>query len=109
MFYVPNYSDYACVVMRDKDTIRAYLTQPQNNSDISYYDYFVNSHYLYNTGTQHFTLTATLPTCISSSNLTDNYYYRNDFSDICIIFLLFGIIIFGFPYKFLKTFRKALR
>ena len=50
--YLPidNVSDFACYSVYDKDTIRAYYTQPHIDSSSEYVDFFVNSHYLQKTG-----------------------------------------------------------
>lgn len=110
MIYLPNIN-YSCYVVHDKDTIRAYHTNPTYNSDVDYTDYFINSHYLEKTGVQRFGQQqyTTLPTCITSSNLTTDFYYRNDLSDILIIFSI--IILFGFllPWKIISRFWKRLR
>ena len=36
----------------DKETIRAYVQQPQLDSSSQYVDFYINSHYLQKTGTQ---------------------------------------------------------
>lgn len=96
--YVPDTS-YACYSVIDKDTIRAYQTMPYNDSYVNYIDYYVNSHYMEKTGFQHFSQYTTLPTCLSSSILTDDIYYRNDLDSILIIFLIFCIFAFYLPIK----------
>ena len=79
--YVPDLS-YSCYSVVDKDTIRAYQTIPHNDSYVNYVDYYVNSHYMEKTGTQYFSQYSTLPTCLSSSILTDDIYYLNHFDNI---------------------------
>lgn len=107
--FVPDTS-FSCYVVYDKDTIRAYHTQPYYDSYIDYTDYYINSHYLERTGVYHFTNYSTLPTCLSASNLTDDFYYRNDLSDIFVIFdtmAFFGILIPLLLFKKLYK-RKSL-
>lgn len=96
--YVPDLS-YSCYTVFDKDTIRSYQTIPHNDSYVNYVDYYVNSHYMEKTGVQYFSQYAILPTCLSSSILTDDIYYRNDLDSILIIFLIFCIFAFYLPIK----------
>lgn len=102
MIYVPNLSDYACVYLKDKDTLRAYKQQPNFNSTSEYVDYYVNSHYLFTQGTQEWgnsTYYNSLPVCLNSEKLTNDFYYRNDFASILFIFIVFAIVILYFPIK----------
>ena len=104
MIYVPDLENYKCVVLQNSETIRAYTSVPKNNTDISYRDYYVNSHYMYKDGTQHFgNYNTSLPTCMPAEDLTNAYYYRNDFDSILIIF----IILVGFSYFVLKKIIRA--
>lgn len=107
--YVPTL-DYSCYVVYDKDTIRAYHTQPIYDSYIDYTDYYVNSHYIEKNGTAHFTNYSVLPTCINNDNLTNDFYYRNDLADIFVIFntiAFYGILIPLLLFKKLYK-RKSL-
>lgn len=107
MYYVPNDS-YPCYVVQDSNTIRAYHTQPRNNSNSNYTDYYVNSHYMEKSGNQTWSTTATLPSCLSKSNITSDFYYRNDLSDIMIIFFIFVIFGIYLPIKlFSKLFKRG--
>lgn len=100
MVYVPDNSSYnSCFVVQNGDTIRGYSQQPTTNSTISYRDYYINSNYIYKDGTQTFSQYSTLPTCLSSSEITHDVFYRNDIDKILIIFLILLIICFYFPYK----------
>ena len=102
MIYVPTYNNSNCVAIRDKDTIRVYDSRPTNNSNVFYTDYFINSHYLFVNGYQQFTQYSTLPTCINTDLLTSSPYYRNDFDNILVIFIILLIICFYFPYRILS-------
>lgn len=102
LIYVPNYEDYECIVVRSEEVIRAYEETPRTNSNINYRDFYYNSNYLYNDGVQNFSQYSTLPTCINSSNLTDSYYYRNDFDSILVITFILLIICFYFPFRILS-------
>lgn len=107
MIYVPNLNDYQCYVVRDSNTIRAYKQRPSNNREIDYRDYYINSNYLYQDGTQQFSSYTTLPVCLNSSELTESVYYRNDFDSILIIFLIMSIFCFYIPlFIFKRLFRR---
>lgn len=107
MIYVPDLTNYKCFVVRSEEVIRAYKEIPKNNTEIAYRDYYYNSNYLYNDGTQSFSNYTTLPTCLDNSVLTDAYVYRNDFYDILFIFLgLIGFCWF-FISKLVKTFFRG--
>lgn len=102
MIYVPSYTSNNCIVIRDKDTIRVYDSQPTYNSTNYFTDYFINSNYLFNNGYQTFNQYSTLPTCVNQNLLTTNVFYRNDIDKILVIFLILLIICFWFPYKILS-------
>lgn len=103
MIYVPDLS-YNCYIVYDKDTIRAYKNEPRLVGMNDYVDYFVNSHYLSSEGSENL---LTLPTCMSSSSLTNEVYYRNDFPSILLCFVLLAIICFYLPTRLLfKLFKK---
>lgn len=96
-------SDFACYSVYDKDTLRAYYTQPAVDSSSDYVDFFINSHYLKKTGTQSWgQWTNYLPTCLPSNLITTEVYYRTDFDSILIIFLVLFIFIIVLPYKIMS-------
>ena len=104
--YVPDLS-YKCFVVRNDSTIRAYKEIPRNNSDIEYRDYYYNSNYLFQDGIQSFSNYTTLPVCLDSNLLTSDFYYRNDFPSILIMFLILSIFCFYIPIKvFLRLIRR---
>ena len=98
--YLPN-TNYQCFYMIDKDTIRAYDSQPRQNSSSTYTDYFINSHYLTRTGTQTWNNYSTLPEC-NQNAFTTNVFYRNDFDSIMVIFFILLIVCFYFPYRIIS-------
>lgn len=110
--YLPinNVNDFACYSIYDKDTVRAYYTKPALDSSSNYVDFFVNSHYLQKTGTQSWgQWNSSLPTCLSSDSITTDYYYRNDFPDILLIFIIFAIVGIYLPFKLIsRIFRKGV-
>lgn len=112
MIYVPNLDNYKCVVVQDKDTIRAYYTKPynpnyNNSIQVQYTDFYINSNYISKEGSQNFNYNSSIPNCISQDNLTDEVYYRNDFDRILIIFIIFAIFCILIPLKvFMRLFRR---
>lgn len=104
MIYVPDLTNYECFVVRDSNTLRAYKTTPQNGLEVEYRDYYINSHYLYQDGTQTFSQYTTLPVCLAQDVLTEAYGYRNDFADICII----AIILIGSVWFLISALVKVL-
>lgn len=112
MIYVPDLS-YACYVVQNSDTIRAYKVKPYNpgynqSVNIEYRDYYLKSNYIYQDGTQNFGNYSTIPTCLDSSALTDSYYYRNDFDSILVIFLIMCVFCFYIPIKiFSRLFKRG--
>lgn len=107
MIYVPNYSSGNCAIVYDKDTIRVYDRTPSVNSDINYIDYYINSNYISKSGVSHFSQYSTIPTCISSDDITTDFYYRNDFAQILLIFIIMFFVIIYAPWKiFIRMFRR---
>lgn len=106
MIYVPN-TQYQCYVIQNSDTIRAYKTQPYVDSNIQYIDYYINSHYMEKEGTQRFNNSVNVE-CISKEKLTDDFYYRNDLSDILLSFTLLILICFGIPLMLIKRFLRKM-
>lgn len=94
-------TDYACFVVQDSNTIRAYETTPRQNGSSNYTDYYINSHYIFKNGTQSWSNMSTLPTC-SGATFTTNVFYRNDICDILITFFILLLICFYFPYRIIS-------
>lgn len=107
--YVPNYSDGNCAYIHSNGVIRVYDSQPRNNSTIGYKDYYINSGYIDNSGSTTFSQYSSLPTCISSSRMTTEVYYRNDFPQILLTFFLLSFICFWCPWCiFRRMFRRYI-
>lgn len=98
--YLPS-TNYACIVVQDANTIRAYSSMPQYNQSVGYTDFYINSHYIYKTGSQQFGNYSTLPTC-SNESFTTNVFYRNDIDGIMITFFILLLVCFLFPYKLIS-------
>jgi len=102
--YVPDTTNYKCFYVRSEGVIRAYKQVPQNNTNIEYRDYYINSNYIYSDNYQSFGQYTTLPVCLSSNDITTDFYYRNDIADILIIFVILAIFIIYLPYKIFSRF-----
>ena len=108
MIYVPDLNSYECFVVQNENTIRAYEEYPSTNKTINYRDYYTSSNYMYKDGTQNFSQYATLPICLTNDVLTDNFYYRNDFDSILVIFFIMSIFAFYLPLRlFMKLFKRV--
>ena len=103
MIYVPNLN-HKCYVVQSQEVIRGYDEIPRSNSTIKYRDYYFNANYIYRDGTQSFNNYSTLPTCIASSELTTDFYYRNDIADILLIFTIMALFGIYIPLKLFKRF-----
>lgn len=107
MIYVPDYVSTNCAYIYNSDIIRVYDTVPQSGRTIAYKDYYIKSSYIYNEGSTTFSNYSTLPSCIASSRITTDIYYRNDLPSILIIFFAFVIIGILLPLKiFMRMFRR---
>lgn len=110
MIYMPDDNTYnKCYVVQNEEVIRGYDRIPVNDSNYSYRDYYINSNYIYRDGSGSWSQSTTLPVCLSSDIITNDFYYRNDFSDICIIFMTCFFFIFFIPFTLFKRFFRRLK
>lgn len=109
LIYVPNDSTYnKCYVVQSSDVIRAYDRVPSINTSYNYRDYYINSSYIYKDGYGSWGNYSNLPICLDSSNLTNDYYYRLDFPNVLLMFLIINIFGIYIPIKiFSKIFKKG--
>lgn len=110
MIYMPDDSIYnKCYVVQAEGVIRGYDRIPSNNTNYNYRDYYINSNYIYRDGYGQWSQYTTLPICLDNNIITDNFYYRNDFSNICIIFMTCFFFIFFIPFKLYQRFFRRLK
>lgn len=108
MIYVPD-ERYNCYVVYQEGVLRGYEQVPTYNSTIAYRDFYIDNNYIYRDGVQSFSNYSTLPICLDSSVLSTEYYYRNDFDSILIIFAIMAFFIIYLPLKvFSRLFRRKL-
>lgn len=96
--YLPNtVTNNNCAYINNNDVIRVYDTR-STNAYVNFTDYYINNHYITNTGTsyigQYFNYN-----CINTSDFTTDYLYRNDLPQIVFLFVFFVIFFIWFPYK----------
>lgn len=105
--YVPDYTSGNCAYIHNDSVIRVYESQPRNNSTINYKDYYLHNGYIYNNGSTTFSQYSSLPVCIQDSRITTDVYYRLDFPQILLMFVLLSFICFWIPWKiFIRLFRR---
>lgn len=107
--FLPSDSTYnKCYVVQSEGVIRGYDRQPSYNVSYNYRDYYINSNYIFRDGTGTWGQYSTLPICLDNNLITHDYYYRHDFSNIAIMFLVINIFAIYLPLKiFSKVFRKG--
>ena len=109
MIYMPNDNTYnKCYVVQSEGVIRGYDTIPNYNTTYNYRDYYIKSNYIYRDGTGQWNQYSTLPICLDNNTITNNFYYRNDFSSICIIFMTIFFFVFFIPFKLFSRFFRRL-
>lgn len=102
--YVPEDNIYnKCYVIQNEEVIRGYEEIPQNNRTINYRDYYIKSDYIYRDGYQTFSQYTTLPICLSSDILTNDFWYRLDITNVLINVLIISIFGFYLPFKIFKS------
>ena len=107
MIQVPDLENYQCFVVQSEDTIRAYKQVPTVDSEIEYRDYYIHSDYMYRDGSQSFSRYSQLPVCLAKTELTNEVYYRVDFSNILIMLFIFCFFTLWIPWKiFCRLFRR---
>lgn len=108
--YMPIDSTYnKCYVVQSEGVIRGYDRIPSNNTNYNYRDYYINSSYIYRDGNGSWSQYSTLPICLSNDNITNDFYYRNDFDSICIIFMTCFFFVFFIPFKLFQRFFRRLK
>lgn len=105
MIYVPDTS-YSCYVVQSEEIIRAYSQMPNYGSTVNYRDYYIRSDYIYKDGIQSFGNYSTLPICLETSVLTDDFYYRVDLDSILVIFAIMAFFCLFLPIKIFSKFFK---
>lgn len=106
--YLPNeLTENQCAFVYDKDTIRVFEEIPTENSTIDFTDYYINSNYLSKKG--KYTFSTELPSCLNNTDFTTDYYYRNDFDRILIIFFIILFIVYYIFSKIIHSFFLGFR
>lgn len=108
--FVPSDNTFnKCYVVQNEDVIRGYNKVPQKNTDYEYRDYYIHSDYIFKDGYGTWSQYTILPTCLPDDVITNDFYYRLDFSNILIIFFVMSVFGFYIPIKiFKRLFRRLL-
>lgn len=109
--YVPSDTTYnKCYVVQNENVIRGYDRVPSNNTNYNYRDYYIHSDYIYKDGNGTWSQYTTLPTCLPSSDITNDFWYRLDISNSLVIFGILFIFIIYFPMRlFMRLFGRWLK
>lgn len=107
--FVPTYNNNNCAVIQNNNTLRVYDYRPTQNSTVNYTDYYYNSHYYYTRGSQNFSQYSVIPQCISNNDITTQVFYRNDFSEILIMFFIITIFTIWLPLRIYSHLFKRLK
>lgn len=102
--YVPSDNTYnKCYVVQSEGVIRAYDVIPSSNTSYNYRDYYIKSDYIYKDGSGSWSNYSTLPICLSSNDITNDYFYRLDITNVLLnvtIIALFGLYL---PFRIFKS------
>ena len=109
MIYVPDNNNSACYYLQSNTVLRAYDTTPSYNGSSDYTDYMLDNHYLYRRGNQSWGSYSTLPQCLSSDDITTNYFYRTDIVDILILAVIFIGVNYFLISKLVKVFFRGAK
>lgn len=99
--YIPtDYLDSPCIV-QNNGYMRAYT----NSNLTNYVDIYYQNNYAVKESYSSYSYNGA---CDSINTYTDDFYYRNDFSQILLIFFIFSIFIIYIPFKiFSKLFVRG--
>lgn len=102
--YVPQDNTYnKCYVIQSEGVIRGYSVVPSLNASYTYRDYFIKSDYYYKDGSGSWSNYSTLPVCLSSNDITNDFYYRVDFTNILLNFTIISIFGLYIPFRIFKS------
>lgn len=109
--YMPEDTTYnKCYVVQSEGIIRGYDRLPTSNSNYNYRDYYIKSDYIFKDGSGTWNQYSTLPICLESSSITNDFWYRLDITNVLInitIIILFGMYL---PFRIFKSlFGKRLQ
>lgn len=98
---IPNSYHYAVF---GSDYITLYDRVPSSNSSLQYYRIYNNNGFYYTTGITNFGVN---PTSVTNINVSDNWLYRRDISDIFTVSFIF-VILFVFVFNIVTSvFKKG--
>lgn len=102
--YVPIDNIYnKCYVVQSEGVIRGYDHVPSNNTNYNYRDYYIKSDYIFRDGSGSWSSYTTLPTCLSSDMVTNDYWYRTDITFVLINVIIISIFGLYLPFRIFKS------
>ena len=102
--YVPEDSTFnKCYVVQSEGVIRGYDRVPSFNSQYNYREYFIKTDYIYRDGSGSWSSYSTLPVCLDSSVITNDYWFRLDITNVLINVLIISIFCFYLPFRIIKA------
>lgn len=102
--YIPEDNTYnKCYVVQSEGVIRGYNKIPTNNTNYNYRDYYIRSDYIYRDGTGTWGINTTLPVCLSSDTITNEYWYRIDITNVLINVFVIVFMCFFPAFKIFKS------
>lgn len=102
--FVPEDDTYnKCYVVQSEGVIRGYDRQPNYNLSYNYRDYYIRSDYIFKDGTGNWSQYSTLPVCLSSDIITNDYWYRLDITNVLINVLIISLFGLYLPWRIFKS------
>lgn len=86
-----------CAYISQRGVIRVFDSR-NYNAYVNYTDYYLEDHYISNTGTSYIGNNFNY-NCIATSDFTTDFLHRFDLPEIIIIFTFIVIFFIWFPYK----------
>lgn len=90
-------SNSNCAYINQRGVIRVYESR-NTNSYVNYTDYYIEDHYISNTGVSYIGQNYNF-NCIPTDRFTTDYLHRFDLADIIVIFVFIVLFFIYLPYK----------
>lgn len=102
--YMPQDNVYnKCYVVQSEGVIRGYDKIPSVNTSYNYRDYYIKSDYIFREGNGNWGQYATLPICLDSDIITNEHYYRLDFTSVLINLFIISLFCFYLPFRIFRA------
>lgn len=102
--YVPEDNVYnKCYVVQSEGVIRGYDRTPANNTTYNFRDYFIRSDYIFKDGNGSWSNYSTLPVCLDSDIITNDFWYRVDITNVLLNVFVIVILCLYPAFKIFKS------